>query len=115
MIIDAGELRHSVVLQQHVTKRDDLGGQSSDWEDVAKIRCRVSTGGGREFYAAQKLSAEITHAVVCRYRPFFEDVVSVAAMRLLYRDRIFNINAVVDEDELHQWITLGCTEGVNDG
>ena len=111
MIIDAGELRQVITLQRRGISRDAAGGFIDEWVDeIASIRCKISTGGCREFYAAQKKSAEITHVIVCRYRAVFTEALSNEVMRVLFKESALRITSVIDEDHLHQWVILGCKQ-----
>jgi SPP1 family predicted phage head-tail adaptor len=102
-------------LQQRSLTQDAFGGQSVAWATIATIWCEITTSGGRELMAAQAQRAEVTHAVICRYRAEFADPVKAAAMRLMYQGRPFNILSVANEDERNQWVSLGCSEGMSNG
>lgn len=110
MMISAGDLRHQVTIQQRATTQDALGGPSTTWTTLCTTRAQISPLNGRELLAAQAVQSEVSHNVVMRYRPGI-----TAAMRLIYAGRIFNIHAVIDDNEAHRQLSLTCSEGVNDG
>lgn len=106
----AGDLRKRVKIQQRGTTQDSFGQQITTWTDVAEVWASIEPMSGRELMAAAAVQSETTHTVVIRYRPGI-----VPAMRINYGGRLFNIGAVIDENERHRMLTLICSEGLNDG
>jgi SPP1 family predicted phage head-tail adaptor len=111
----AGDLRHRVTFQSRSMAADSFGGQSPVWTDVATVSADISPLSGRELVAAQSVNVEISHMVTIRYQQQFAGPKAVAAMRIVYGDRIFNIHASIDPDERHKSIQLTCSEGLNLG
>jgi SPP1 family predicted phage head-tail adaptor len=111
----AGVLRHRITIQSRSSGRDALGGQVPTWSDVATVWADVQPLSGRELLAAQANKSELTHTVTIRYQSQFSDPKVMAAMRILYAARIFNIHASIDPDERHIALELACGEGLNDG
>ena len=60
--------------------------------------------------AALAINAELTHKVTIRYRPGV-----LAAMRMLYGGRVFNIGSVIEPQMAHVSLELTCGEGLNRG
>ena len=50
-----------------------------------------------------------------RYQPLLADPKVVAGYRALYKGRIFNIHASMNEDERNTVLTLLASEGMDDG
>ena len=115
MGIRSGELNKRAVLQRRTSTQDALGGTLQTWADVAEIWCGIDTASGRELMAAQALRVEVSHTIICRYRPQFANPVAAASLRLVFKGRYFNIMAAMNENERNEKITLLCTEGLNDG
>lgn len=111
----AGDLRHRVTFQKRGSSTDTFGAQSTTWADVATVWADISPLSGRELLAAQALNVEISHKVTIRYQQQFAGPKAVAAMRILYGDRIFNIHASLDVDERHKTVELSCAEGLTNG
>ncbi|MDD2728176.1 phage head closure protein [Malikia sp.] len=111
----ASDLRHQVTLQRRDTTRDTTGGQVTSWTDVCTTRAGIAALSGRELQAAQAIHAEVTHSVTLRYRPEFVNPTQAAALRLLFKGRVFNIAFVDNLDERRREINLVCSEGLNDG
>lgn len=103
-------LRHRIVIEEAVPNPDGGGGSSDVWTDaqvVARAWARIEPLRGREMLAAMKLESRITHRVTLRYRPGV-----TAAMRVCFKDRHFNIRAVINLEERNETLELLCEEGV---
>jgi SPP1 family predicted phage head-tail adaptor len=111
----AGDLRRRVTFQSRSMAADTYGAQSPVWTDVASVWAEVSPLSGRELMAAQSINVEISHMVTIRFQQQFAGPKAVAAMRIVYGDRIFNIHSSIDPDERRKSIQLTCSEGLNDG
>jgi SPP1 family predicted phage head-tail adaptor len=61
------------------------------------------------------VQAEITHKVTARYRSEFANPQTVAAMRMIYNGRIFNISGVLNIDERNRVVVFSVSEGLNNG
>ncbi|HGO5439938.1 phage head closure protein [Klebsiella oxytoca] len=110
--MQAGKLRHRVTLQEPVKEQNPTTGAVINiWRDVATIWAEISPLSAREFIAAQASQGEITTRITIRYRA---DV--TRKHRILYRDGIYNIEGVLpDLRSGKEYLTLPCSEGVNDG
>lgn len=108
----AGQLRHRVTLQRPVKiQKPETGSVTNSWESVADLWAGVAPASAREFVAAMAVQSEITTRITIRYR---EDV--TPKHRILFRDKIYNIEGVLpDPDSGLDWLTLPCSEGINDG
>ena len=111
----AGDLRHRAELQQQLVTKDSYGQQVNSWVTLATIWCQISPVSGKEAFMAQQVQSETTHQIRCRYRQEFANPKTVAACRLLFKGRIFNITSSINWDERNREITLMATEGLNDG
>ena len=62
-----GSLRHRVTLQNPVETRLDSGEISVEWQDWQTVWASVEPIGGREFFAAAQLQAEIDARIRLRW------------------------------------------------
>lgn len=110
--MQAGKLRHRITLQKPVkTQSPSTGAVINAWKDVAVIWADVVDLSAREFIAAQAAQSEITTRITVRYR---DDVTS--KHRILFRGRVYNIHGVLADDKSGlEYLTLPCSQGVNDG
>lgn len=111
----AGNLRHSIQIQARTDSRDAQNMPVTAWNTIATVRAEINPTSGRERLAADAGRAEISHIVSIRYQAQFADPLAMAACRILYGSRIFNITSSRDIDERHFDIELTCSEGMNVG
>lgn len=110
--MQVGKLRHRVELQKPVAAQDPESGEVvPSWEYVATLWAEVTPLSVREFIAAQAGQSEISARIKIRRR---KDV--TAKHRILFRSQIYNIEGVLPDPESGlEYLTLPCSEGVNDG
>jgi SPP1 family predicted phage head-tail adaptor len=108
----AGELRHRVELQRQVFTQDPVTGEMTpDWLEVAKLYASIEPLSARDFLAASAAQSKISARIVIRYRAGIDPT-----MRIVYRDKIYNIEGVLaDPKSGLDYLTLPCSEGVNNG
>ncbi|HDR9185282.1 phage head closure protein [Burkholderia vietnamiensis] len=114
-LVRAGTLRHALTFQRKSTAQDDLGQPQNVWVDAFKCRGEVSPVSGRELLAAQAVQTEVTHTISVRYRPELQNPKEVAAMRVLFGSRVFDINASMNQDERNRLVMLQAKEGISNG
>lgn len=115
MVLSAGTLRRRITLQQQSTSVDAYGQPVVTWADVATIWASLEPSFGRELIAAQAVNLDQPTTITIRWQSAFSNPRSVAAMRAVYKGRIFNIHSVQNEDERNSMLTLIASEGLNDG
>lgn len=103
--MDAGLMRHKIIIQQLKGTRNEFGETEDVWKDVASIRASINPLSGRDFIGAMKEQAEITHKVTIRYNPAVK-----ASMRIKFGARLFRILHIIDTWEQHREMTLICKE-----
>jgi len=104
----AGALRNRVVIQQRqegAATQDLTGATTPVWADLATVWAEIKAAGGREALLAQQVNASVSTTVRIRYRP---DV--VASMRVVFGARVFDVEAVLDQDGRRRYLTLLCLE-----
>jgi SPP1 family predicted phage head-tail adaptor len=111
--MQAGRMRHQVVIEQRSTAQDTTGAQVNTWTSLGTFDANVSPVTGRELVTAQAIGAEISHEVTLRYDPIFADPVAASAYRVRYGTRLFDVKGVVNDEERDRMITLRCTEGLS--
>lgn len=103
----AKKLKKRITIQQPVEVSDSGGGYTLSWSDLASVWAEVKPVSGREDYRALKLESKVTHKVTIRHR---SDV--TAGMRISMGGRVFNIRAVMNQDEENEKLLLLAEEGV---
>jgi len=110
--MDAGILKHKVDLQFFSETQDPTTGDiTKSWVSVQKVWAEVAPLSGREFVTANALASEVVARLTIRYR---EDI--NADWRIVHRGKIYNVEAVLP-DLLSglDYLTLPCSQGLNDG
>ena len=108
----AGKLRHRVTIQRPDYTQDPVTGEMTpSWVEFAKTWASIEPLSVREFIAAAATQSKVSARIVIRYRTGID-----ATMRILHRDKIYNIEgALPDKVSGLEYLTLPCSEGVNDG
>lgn len=110
-MIQAGKLRHRVILQNPVETQDQTtGAVIVSWQDIATLWSRIQPLSAREFIAAQAEASKVTTRITIRYRADIS-----AKMRFYHaaKNQYYNIEGVLaDEDSGLEYIILPCSEGI---
>jgi len=113
--VRAGDLRHLVVIEQQAQTQDSFGGQPLTWTAVDTVWADINPLSGREREASQAINVEISHEITIWYQARFADPKVMAAYRLRYGTRLFNIHGTLNVDERNREITILAGEGMNIG
>lgn len=110
-MLQAGKLRHRVVIQKQIESQDqNTGAVVVTWDDVATVWASVDPLSAKEFIAAQQEDSKVSARITIRYR---SDV--TAKMRLYHaaKNKYYNIEGVLaDKDSGLEYLTLPVSEGV---
>lgn len=107
---DIGEMRHRIKIQELVRIDDGYGGAVEDWVDIANIWAKVEPLRGEERYTAQQIKSELTHKITIRFIKGIKP-----QMRVIFNDRIFNIESTINIEEKKRYIELMCIEVIDNG
>lgn len=113
LAIDAGELRHQVVIQSPASDDGDTFGRSvvpTDWSTLRTAMAAIYTAGGKEASMASQIVSDVSHVVKVRWTA---DVVK-AGNRVVFGSRFFTIQYVENVLERNRVLLLYCQE-VNGG
>jgi SPP1 family predicted phage head-tail adaptor len=91
MSIRAGDLRHRIRIDQRSTARDEAGGQSLVWTEVATIWAALERTPGSEVWASAQRQGRVPVVFRCRYRAGV-----TSSMRVVFDDLAHDIRSVVD-------------------
>ncbi|MFM0315964.1 phage head closure protein [Paraburkholderia nemoris] len=106
----AGKLRHRVTIQQRGPARDSAGQPSISWVDFDTVWADVRYLNGRQYLTSDAEANGATVSVRIRYRT---DVTAV--MRVLYGTAVFDILAVLPDEDGRDHVDLACNTGVSNG
>ncbi len=105
MTARTGMLRHRIILESAAVTPDGGGGESLVWQPVATLWAAIRPLSGRERFSAGEFSAQVSHEIILRYRAGV-----LPAMRFRKGSRIFEIRAVMDENERRRRLRVLCEE-----
>ena len=108
-----GPMRHAVRLQSRGIGADTRGQAVQQWADYATVFAAVEPMSGRQYIVAGRQAADVSTVVKIRYRPgvnvkdrvIFRDHFVVPA-----RDRVFEVDAVMNVNERNRETHLMCRE-----
>lgn len=103
----AGQLRHRLSLQSPTITNTSTGTITEAWGTVATIWGSVEPLRGREFYDSALINSDVTARIVIRYTSDIEP-----NYRIVYDNRTFLIESIVDIDERRKEMNLMVTEEV---
>lgn len=107
-VLDPGELRHSVTIEQPSTAGDAFGQSVSPtaWVTVRATQAAIFTAGGKETSDVAQLVSDVSHVVKVRWT----STVLKAGYRLLFGNRYFTISYVENVMERDRVLLLYCRE-----
>ena len=109
--IRAGSLRHRVTIQSRSTAIDSSGEQVATWANFAvNVPAAIRPLSAHELIAARGVQSMTSHEITIRYMAGV-----VAAMRIIYNNRYFNLAAPLNTDERNIEMIIPAIEGLNDG
>lgn len=104
-MMQAGPLRHRVILQTVSESRDATGAVVETWNDTATLWAAVEPLRGREWFEARATQADIDTRIRTRYYAGI-----VPKQRLKWGSRVFDIHAAINVGERDRELHLMCRE-----
>lgn len=106
--MNPGKLNKRITFQRKSSGKDSDGFELPEaYKDVVSVWAGAKTISGREYYQAAAVQNEKKVRWIIRYREgLTED------MRVKFKTRIFEIKAILDDDELKKTLTIVCEEVV---
>ena len=92
--LKAADLHHRVTFQQNTLAQNAIGEAVNTWVDFLTVWAALEPLTGKRFWEAKAAQAEVDGLIHTRYYPGI-----TAAMRVKFGDRIFKIQAVINNDE----------------
>jgi len=108
----ASDLKAQITIQRKSAVADGMGGLVDTWTANATPRAMWRALTGSELYQAQRINPRVTVKAVIRFKgdahgaPYY-----TAADRVTYRNRTYDIAAVIDADDRQEWLELHLIEG----
>ena len=110
--MNAGRLRHRIVIEQQVKARDATSGaETITWQTYqASVPAELMPMSGKEFQAANAQQSETLTRCLIRYLPGLDET-----MRVTHDGVEYNIRAILPDRTLRRHLNLMLASGANDG
>jgi len=102
-----GKLRHKVSIQKLESTQDALGGKVESYTHFCDAWAEIRPVSGREYFIDNQRYARCTHSIIVRFVPGI-----TPSMRVLFNDRVFDIEAVLNAEERNIYLRLLAVEDV---
>lgn len=103
--MQAGLLRHKIMIQSRSSSLDSYGGETVTWTDEADWWADIRPLRGEELVQAQQIVAKVTHRIIIRH---YDGLTT--AHRIRFDSRTFDINYIQNVAERDVKDELLCTE-----
>jgi SPP1 family predicted phage head-tail adaptor len=110
MDFDSSQLNRKIAIQSRTVTKDAYGQQSTSWTTISTPFACIRPLSGNELVVAQAVNAEVQVEFRIRYRSSV-----LAANRIVYAGKYYDIKSVLDESMAHVWLRILCTEGLTLG
>jgi SPP1 family predicted phage head-tail adaptor len=109
--LEAGTLRHYVLVQERVNVKDSHGDDQVSWVSRGFVWANLHDSSANELLTAQQVGSDVTGRAVVRFKPWL-----TAAMRLVYRGEHYNLRGVQrDMDSGVEYLILPYRRGLSEG
>jgi SPP1 family predicted phage head-tail adaptor len=103
----AGLMRQRITMERPIETQAAEGSIRRTWETFTTAWASIEPLAGREYFAAAREQADVSHRIRMRYA---EGVTH--KMRVLFGSRIFQIESVINVGERNRELILMCKEAV---
>lgn len=106
--IGAGELCHSIQIQQQSTAQTGTGAEQTIWSTILTTRAAISTASSKEVYQASQFTAQVSHVIKIRWPG--SSVTILGGQQVLLGSRVFKLQTVENVLERNRVLLLHCLE-----
>jgi len=106
--MEAGKLRHHIILQQPVAGLNAIREEVYIWADVATVWAAVEPSTGSWYFAGQQGESKVDGRVRIRYR---SDV--LPTWRIKFGDRYLSIVSILNPQERNKELIIMYTESLD--
>lgn len=97
----AGQLNRRIRIQSLTSTRDEIGQPINEWQDVATVWANIRHLSGTETIKADAPTSTLRASIRIRYRAGID-----AGMRVLHGETVYNIAAVMPDEEGRKFVDL---------
>jgi len=107
MLMNPAQFKHRIIIFEEKEAEDADGFKTKSPVDICRIWAAIKTVGGREYVSAAATQNENTYRFIIRYREGLNP-----RMMVNYKGRIFDIESILNDDELRKTLTIVAKERV---
>lgn len=110
--MQAGKLRHRIVLQGAVTAQDSFGQGTATWSALSggTVYASVEALTGREYLDSRQIEAQVDYRIRIRWRDDVNERVRVTWTDPMSTAHVFEIRAVLPDATSRRQLELMCAE-----
>ena len=105
--MNPGQFKHRIKIFTENETEDDDGFRAKNPVNVCEVWCAIKTIRGTEYFASATTQKENFYRFIIRYRSGID-----SRMKIDYKGRIFEIESVLNDDELQKTLTIIAKERV---
>lgn len=107
--MQAGILNSRITVQRKIENRSEYGDVVVQWQDFGEFWANVRNISGKEFGLRGLDLAQLTTSIRIRLNREI-----TAQMRVLFRGQIYEIVAVIHDEQWREFTDLACRSGLNE-
>lgn len=107
---NSGSFRHRITFLKETITVDELMQEITDTQEFAKVWAMIKTVSGREYFSAASTQNENTYRFIIRYKSGL-----TPDMQIKFKERLFNIESILNDDEKDKTLTIIAKERVSNG
>ena len=107
--MNIGELNRRIKILEFVEEKDEYGAIDGYWKEIATRWARIEQNGGSEQSDNNQVIARVSTKIIIRYYALLNE-----KHRIKYKDKLYEINSVIDVDTGHYKMIIDCSE-IKDG
>ena len=107
--MNIGELNRRIKILEFVEEKDEYGAIDGRWKEIATRWARIEQNGGSEQSDNNQVIARVSIKIIIRYYARLNE-----KHRIKYKDKLYEINSVIDVDTGHYKMIIDCSE-IKDG
>ena len=109
LLIEPGELRHSIQIQKTSATRDSAGQPIPAWDVVLEARAKIESTNSRTFrmsFSDNALASQSTDCITLRWPG--ASIVIMPGMRVVFGDNAYSVEAVDNVLRRNRKLVLAC-------
>ncbi len=108
--MEIGKMNRRVNILECIVVRDEYGGEEKSWIVKKSVWANIKPVSGTEVFKAQQVEAQNVTSIIIRYRTDIS-----VLNRIEYKNKLYEIIGVSDEETDHKKLILNCKEIITYG